>query len=204
MTNREAPANVSRKWNWRIWSGFLLAAAGGLLVAGVRSAFANPEVYRGKIVGLILAVLSFGAAGLDPGVTNAINPDLRGFFRHGGKLLQYHGWNDPGISPFNSIDYYNSVLKFMGGADKANGSYRLFMVPGMDHCAFGEGPNTFDAIGAIEQWVEQGKAPERVVASRWTDGKVDRTRPLCPYPQVAKYRGTGSSDDEANFACRLQ
>jgi len=64
MTNREAPANVSRKWNWRIWSGFLLAAAGGLLVAGVRSAFANPEVYRGKIVGLILAVLSFGAAGL--------------------------------------------------------------------------------------------------------------------------------------------
>jgi len=94
-------------------------------VAGVRSAFANPEVYRGKIVGLILAVLSFGAAGLDPGVTNAINPDLRGFFRHGGKLLQYHGWNDPGISPFNSIDYYNSVLKFMGGVDKVVGSYRL-------------------------------------------------------------------------------
>ena len=88
---------------------------------------------------------------LDGGVTNAINPDLRGFFRHGGKLLQYHGWNDPGISPFNSIDYYNSVLKFMGGAGKVDGSYRLFMVPGMDHCAFGEGPNTFDAIGAIEQ-----------------------------------------------------
>jgi feruloyl esterase len=141
---------------------------------------------------------------LDGGVTNAINPDLRGFFRHGGKLLQYHGWNDPGISPFNSIDYYNSVLKFMGGADKANGSYRLFMVPGMDHCAFGEGPNTFDAIGAIEQWVEQGKAPERVVASRWTDGKVDRTRPLCPYPRVAKYTGSGSTDDASNFACTLQ
>ena len=78
------------------------------------------------------------------------------------------------------------------------------MVPGMDHCAFGEGPNTFDAIGAIEQWVEQGKAPERVVASRWTDGKVDRTRPLCPYPRVAKYTGSGSTDDASNFACTLQ
>jgi feruloyl esterase len=140
---------------------------------------------------------------LDGGVTNAINPDLRGFFRRGGKLLHYHGWNDPGISPFNSIDYYNSVLKFMGGADKVQDSYRLFMVPGMDHCAFGEGPNTFDATGALEEWVEHGKAPERVIASHLTDGKVDRTRPLCPYPQVAKYKGTGSTDDVANFACAL-
>jgi len=74
----------------------------------------------------------------------------------------------------------------------------------MDHCGFGEGPNTLDAIGAIEQWVEQGKTPERVIASRLTDGKVDRTRPLCPYPQIAKYKGTGSTDDAANFACALQ
>jgi feruloyl esterase len=141
---------------------------------------------------------------LDGGVTNAINPDLRCFFGHGGKLLLYHGWSDPGISPFNSIDYYNSVLKFRGGADKVEGSYRLFMVRGMDHCGFGEGPNTLDAIAAIEQWVEQGKAPERVIASRLTNGKVDRTRPLCPYPQIAKYKGTGSTDDAANFACALQ
>ena len=140
---------------------------------------------------------------LDGGVTNAINPDLRGFFRHGGKLLQYHGWSDPGISPFNSIDYYNSVLKFIGGADKVEGSYRLFMVPGMDHCGFGEGPNTFDAIGAIEQWVEHGNAPEHIIASHLTDGKVDRTRPLCSYPRVAKYRRTGSTDDASNFACAL-
>lgn len=140
---------------------------------------------------------------LDGGVTNAINPDLRGFFGRGGKLLQYHGWSDAGISPFNSIDYYNSVLKFIGGANKVESSYRLVMVPGMDHCALGEGSNTFDAISVIERWVEQGKAPERVIASRFTDGKVDRTRPLCPYPQVAKYKGTGSSDDAANFACAL-
>ena len=140
---------------------------------------------------------------LDGGVTNAINPDLRGFFRRGGKLLHYHGWNDPGISPFNSIDYYNSVLKFMGRADNVEGSYRLLMVPGMDHCAFGEGPNTFDAIGAIEQWVEHGTAPDSVIASHLTDGKVDRTRPLCPYPRIAKYKGTGSTDDASNFACAL-
>jgi len=141
--------------------------------------------------------------GLDGGVTNAINPDLRGFFQRGGKLLHYHGWSDPGISPFNSIDYYNSVLKFFGGADQVKGSYRLFMIPGMDHCGFGEGPTTLDAIGAIEQWVEEGKAPERVIASRLTGGKVDRTRPLCPYPQVAKYKGTGSTDDAAKFDCAL-
>jgi len=136
-------------------------------------------------------------------VTNAINTDLRGFFQHGGKLLQYHGWSDAGISPLNSIDYYNSVLRFMGGVDKVEDSYRLFMVPGMDHCGFGEGPTTLDAIGAIEQWVEQGKLPERVIASRLTDEKVDRTRPLCPYPQIAKYKGTGSTDDAANFDCAL-
>lgn len=138
---------------------------------------------------------------LDGGVTNAINPDLRDFFQRGGKLLQYHGWSDAGISPFNSIDYYNSVVRFMGGVDKVEDSYRLFMVPGMDHCAFGEGPNTFDAIGGVEQWVEQGKAPERIIASRLTDGKIDRTRPLCPYPEVAKYNGVGSTDDAANFTC---
>lgn len=140
---------------------------------------------------------------LDGGIANAINPDLRGFFRHGGKLLQYHGWTDPGISPFNSIDYYSSVLKFMGGADNVERSYRLFMVPGMDHCGDGEGPNEFDPVRAVEHWVEQGKGPERILASRLTDGKVERTRPLCPYPQVAKYKGTGSTDDAANFACGL-
>lgn len=140
---------------------------------------------------------------LDGGVSNAINPDLRGFFQHGGKLLHYHGWSDPGISPFNSIDYYNSVLKFMSGPDKVEGSYRLFMVPGMDHCGLGEGPTTFDAIGTIQEWVEQGKGPERIIVSRFADGKVDQTRPLCPYPRVAKYKGTGSTDDAANFACGL-
>ena len=95
-------------------------------------------------------------------------------------------------------------MEALGGADKVHGSYRLFMAPGMGHCGGGEGPNTFDMVTALEQWVEQGKAPDRVIASHSTAGKVDRTRPLCPYPQVAAYTGTGSTDEAANFVCRAQ
>jgi len=134
-------------------------------------------------------------------IVNAINPNLHAFFAHGGKLIQYHGWADPGISPLNSINYYESVVKVSGGERAVGGAYRLFMVPGMDHCRGGEGPDRFDAVSALEQWVEQKKAPERMIASRLRAGKVDRTRPLCPYPQVATYKGAGSTDEAANFAC---
>ena len=82
--------------------------------------------------------------------------------------------------------------------------YRLFLLPGMNHCRGGDGPDQFDSLGAMEQWVEGKKAPERLVASRIRNGQTDRTRPLCPYPQVAVYGGTGSTDDAANFACRIQ
>jgi feruloyl esterase len=136
-------------------------------------------------------------------ILNATNPDLKAFFRHGGKLLQYHGWSDPSISPGNSINYYRSVLDTMGGESKVDESYRLFMVPGMGHCVSGDGPDQFDPITALEQWVEKGKAPDRIIASRIRDGKTDRTRPLCPYPQVATYKGTGSTDDAANFSCSV-
>ncbi len=136
-------------------------------------------------------------------ILNATNPELHSFFGHGGKLLQYHGWSDPAISPRNSINYYQSVLDKMGGASKVNESYRLFMIPGMDHCGFGDGPDQIDPIAVLEQWVEKGKAPDRIIASRVRDGKTDRTRPLCPYPQVATYKGTGSADDAANFSCSV-
>jgi len=79
---------------------------------------------------------------------------------------------------------------------------RLFMAPGMGHCRGGEGPNSFDTVGALERWVEQGKAPDQLIASHSTDGKVDRTRPLCPYPQVARHTGRGSTDEAASFACK--
>jgi feruloyl esterase len=127
---------------------------------------------------------------------NAIETNLTPFFAHGGKLIQYHGWTDPLIPPQNSVDYYESVLKAMG-ASKVNGNYRLFMVPGMNHCGGGDGATTFDALAALEDWVEKGKAPAQIIASR-----PGRTRPLCPYPSVATYKGTGNTDDAASFACK--
>jgi feruloyl esterase len=136
-------------------------------------------------------------------VMNATDPNLRPFFAHNGKLLLYHGWSDTNVATLNTIKYFKSVEDTMGGAAKTANNVRLFLEPGMGHCGGGEGPNLFDKVGTLEQWVEQGKAPEKIVASHLTEGKVDRTRPLCPYPQVAKYKGTGSIDEAANFACQM-
>jgi feruloyl esterase len=140
---------------------------------------------------------------LDHGTINAVNPDLRKFKAHGGKLIMYHGWADALIAPQNSINYYESVEKVMGGARKTEDFFRLFMVPGMGHCGGGEGPCNFDAFSELEKWVDNGQAPNKIIASHLTDGHVDRTRPLCVYPRVEKYKGTGSTDDAANFTCSL-
>ena len=137
----------------------------------------------------------------DHGTINALVPDLRPFFDRGGKLIQYHGWSDPQISPFNSTQYYTRVREALGSA-AIEPAYRLFMAPGMGHCAGGEGPNTFDMVGALERWVEQGRAPDQIMAVHSTNGRVDRTRPLCPYPQIAAYNGTGSVDEASSFTCR--
>ncbi|RPJ83720.1 MAG: tannase/feruloyl esterase family alpha/beta hydrolase, partial [Acidobacteria bacterium] len=122
-------------------------------------------------------------------ILNATNPDLRAFRDRGGKLLQYHGWNDQLIAPQNSIDYHESVRSFFGPAGDVDSFYRLFMAPGMAHCSGGTGPNTFDMQSALEHWVERGVAPEQVVATHSINGVVDRLRPLCPYPKVAVYTG---------------
>ena len=128
--------------------------------------------------------------------------DLRAFMKRGGKLLLYHGWADQNFSAQSTIDYYRKALDTIGSAQTADW-LRLFLAPGMGHCGGGEGPNTFDMVSALERWVENNQPPEAILASHRTDGKVDRTRPLCPYPQIAKYQGAGSTDEAANFRCVL-
>jgi len=96
---------------------------------------------------------------------------------------------------------YGAVAKANGGLERTRDFYRFFIAPGMGHCSGGPGPNQFDALTALEQWVEKGAAPEKLIASHSTNGKIDRTRPLCLYPQVARYKGTGGSDEAANFTC---
>jgi len=133
---------------------------------------------------------------------DATNPNLKPFVDHGGKLLIYHGWSDPGIPPLNTVQYYKNVVDALGGTSKTANSIRLFMIPGMNHCSGGNGTDKFDGIGALEQWKEHGKAPDQILASHQTAGKVDRTRPLCPYPQTATYKGSGSTDDAGSFVCK--
>jgi hypothetical protein len=191
---------------------------------------------------------------LDPIPFDANSPDLSGFRRRGGKLIQYHGWVDYSVAPREAIDYYERVIAAQAasrrhGRDKGDGKdeddgsdegdgrgkrsaalertrefFRLFMVPGMDHCAGGPGPNAFgqiltypntppaahdaqhDILTALEQWVEQGIAPERIVATKYVNDDVTQgikmQRPLCPYPEVAVYKRSGSTNDAANFVCR--
>jgi feruloyl esterase len=134
-------------------------------------------------------------------VVNSVDADLKPFKGRKGKLVMYHGWADSDVPPEDGVRYYEAVQRAMGGPGQTTDFFRLFMVPGMGHCGGGAGPNTFDAVGALDQWVEQGKAPEKIIASHIAKGVADRTRPLCPYPQVAKWKGAGSIDDAANFVC---
>ena len=134
------------------------------------------------------------------GYMDSGNPDLSAFKGRGGKLLTYHGWNDPAISALSSINYYSSVLAKMG-SDQENW-YRLFLKPGMGHCRGGPGPDQFTALAALERWRETGTAPEHILATHVANNRVEMTRPLCPYPQVAHYKGAGSTNDAANFTCK--
>jgi feruloyl esterase len=154
-------------------------------------------------------------------ILNSTSPDLRAFRAHGGKLIQYHGWGDPAISPLGSIDYYGRVREFLAtdpgvGVDDF---YRLFLVPGMGHCGGGAGPNSFgnvlqnsrsiaqdaehDVVSALDRWVENGAAPDKIIGTGTAvdDPSKAFTRPLCPYPRVAQYKGAGDTNDAVNFAC---
>ncbi len=149
---------------------------------------------------------------------DATNADLGAFKARGGKLILYHGWNDPAISPWNSIAYYGSVQKAMSPA-VASSFVRLYMAPGMEHCAGGPGPAAFGQLGipttggpkfgvfdALVDWVEKDVPAGQVVATKYATGegapRVLMTRPLCPYPAIARYKGTGDTNAASSFACR--
>ena len=149
---------------------------------------------------------------------DATDPDLKRFESRGGKLILYHGWSDAAIPPVNAIDYYQSVVGKVGAKD-AGRFVRLFMVPGMQHCGGGPGPNSFGGVvpqgdpqhdigAALQRWVEDGVAPTQIIATHYKTGNPasgpDRTRPLCPYPQVAHWNGKGSADEAANFVCQAK
>jgi len=150
-------------------------------------------------------------------ILNATNPDLTKFKKLGGKLILYHGWNDPAIPAINTVNYYRSVVAHMG-LRPADRFVRLYMVPGMQHCGGGPGPDSFGAymsngadprhnmFSALERWVEHGKAPREIIATKYKDpskpaGGAEMTRPLCPYPEAAKYKGHGDTKDAAHFVC---
>src|SRR5579864_9499973 len=151
------------------------------------------------------------------GALDAVNPDLKAFKARGGKLIVYHGWNDPAIPAVNTVNYYESVIAKIGQKE-ADSFVRLFMVPGMQHCDNGPGADSFGQVGqlifndpqhsvdaALEQWVEKGTAPDAILASKYSEDAqhaLKMTRPLCAFPQAAKYKGNGDTNDAANFICQ--
>ena len=149
-------------------------------------------------------------------VANALNPDLSTFQARGGKIIMYHGFDDTRVAPADSVNYYERAVAAIGGGKSAKSSagrqdggkatqdlIRLFMVPGMAHCSGGPGPTTFDALTSLEEWVEHGVSPQRIIGSHLADGTVTLTRPLCPYPEEAVYLGRGSTNEAASFVCRV-
>lgn len=154
-------------------------------------------------------------------VLNATDPDLTRFRDRGGKIIQYHGWIDAAISPLNSIDYYNSVLKRLGGLRQVQSFYRLFMAPGMRHCGFGPGPNAVgggfalpsvspdakhDVLAALANWVENNAPPDQVIATAYSDDDPAKglaaQRPWCAYPALARYVGHGDRSKAESYVCR--
>jgi len=153
---------------------------------------------------------------------NATDPNLEEFRKLGHKLLYYHGAADPLIPAANGVAYYETVINAQKGLERTQSFYRAFLVPGLYHCAGGPGPIAFgtaqpaptsqqdadhDAMRSLERWVEQGTAPARIIATKYVDGNPTKgvafQRPLCPYPQVAKYKGTGDTNDASNFTCTV-
>jgi feruloyl esterase len=222
----QPPGTEAVAGSWKDW--LIATPAEGARQFGFANAFFGQVVHEGT--GWDFRQLNFDSdidfayrkAGV---VIDATSPDLRSFRARGGKLIQYHGWGDAAIAAGNSVDYYEQVRGFFAtypdarsnGPRPVDDFYRLFMVPGMAHCAGGIGPADFgnagpprggpehDVVAALEHWVEQGVAPERLIGRGVTGGSPGKplTRPLCPYPRVARYQGKGEPTDAASFACEM-
>jgi hypothetical protein len=210
----DAPASPSRdlrgNWPTRMWYGQLrgtdLSALGGVGPFPVATEQPKYWVYfdpdwswEQLTTDNFLAFFRDSVKRVGP-LMGSDNPDLRGFRQRGGKLVIWHGWSDQLINATGSIDYYERVMNFMGGQRRTQAFARLFMAPGVAHCAGGNGPQPQKPFDAVVNWVENGVAPDTLPASK-AIGDASQTRPLCPYPAVARWNGQGSSDDAANFRC---
>lgn len=202
------------------WTGMVrpTTAASGLLVYFSNIVYRNPEWdlgtfnFDGDMTHTDETVGKLG---------NATSTDYAAAIRRGVKIIQYHGWNDQTLQPVYSPQYYEQVAKANGGLEKTQEFYRLFMVPGMAHCSGGIGASNFGGVGqqlppvrdaahdlqtALEQWVERGVAPAQFIGTKFTDNEaatrtIEHTRPICLYPAVPRYKGTGNPNDAASFAC---
>jgi hypothetical protein len=132
-------------------------------------------------------------------IYDATSTDLRAFKARGGKIVMWHGWADGSIVATTSIGYYEGVMKFMGGRKQTEDFFRLFLVPGVHHVGGGPGLTEFDALTALENWVEKGEAPVRLIASRSPNGAVERSRPVFPYPVLARYSGKGNPKEAVSL-----
>lgn len=203
---------------WELW--ITGQAPGQSLGSGFLSGYFRYMVLEDPTWNPLTANIDDSVAAADKKTAQILNsnqPGLGDFIARGGKLIMYHGWGDAAISPLNTIRYYDSVLT-SAGKSSADAAVRLYMAPGVGHCIGGSGPSFFGQLGAptakgpkygiydaLESWVEKGDAPGAIIATKYENdnskGKVDMTRPLCPYPQEIKYHGSGDTNDYTNFSC---
>lgn len=198
---------VGSEYEWEAWLTGPKAAGPGMATDLMRYMVYNDPEWSPERFDLDR---DFAAARRQPGQTiDAVDPDLRPFFGRGGKLLMYHGWDDAAIPAGNSLRYHAAVQRAVGRSARDN--MRLFMLPGVAHCASGHGPDWVDYLGALDRWAGSGTAPQQLTAEKYDNplkvmaghpGNVVRSQLVCAWPKTAKYKGSGPVDDAANFTCR--
>jgi len=208
---------------WSLWiTGIDPKRAAGSLMSGFSSGYFADMVFDrpGWVPGDGSVAGDWSASQKTADALDAANPDLNAFKAAGGKLIQYHGWSDAAIPAFDSIAYYEAVADRIGGLEKTQSFYRLFLAPGMMHCGLGPGPSAVggvfgqpspghdpehDVLAAIVRWVEKGEAPDKIIATRYNDNDpakgIAAQRPWCVYPATARFSGKGDHADAANFTC---